>query len=337
MSNCIPHVRIKNPQIQSRLPTRSPQQRRANTPPIQSRCARSRAAVRSVRSTGVLVDRRHVFAQPRGRAADVAGQAAVPARGAAARGLGLGRRCRCRGVGLERVLHRRGRRRVPRVPRGKRAAHATRRQAFPRFVLQGSTTPRAPRALQKRPPMIEQTAPPPQPALRRKRSTPPTDARSIPVAAIRRFRADDRGREHAARDHAGRRRQARQAAVETHAPTVKTKTTPFASSSRSSIFEGRTRPRVRPRAHPLDPTAEGRRDSAAAAAEPGTGGVPRGTSAGAVGNPQLAECSSSRERVMAGFGTCTTPTSTDDEADGDVQFMALRPAGPARGTRRRPQ
>ena len=137
MSNCIPRVRIKNPQIQSRLSTRSPQQRRANTPPIQSRCARSRAAVRSVRSTGVLVDRRHVFAQPRGRAADVAGQAAVPARGAAARGLGLGRRCRCRGVGLERVLHRRGRRRVPRVPRGKRAAHAARRQAFPRFVLQG--------------------------------------------------------------------------------------------------------------------------------------------------------------------------------------------------------
>ena len=44
--------------------------------------------MRSVRSTGVLVDRRHVFAQPRGRAADVAGQAAVPARGAAARGLG---------------------------------------------------------------------------------------------------------------------------------------------------------------------------------------------------------------------------------------------------------
>ena len=100
MSNCIPRVRIKNPQIQSRLSTRSPQQRRANTPPIQSRCARSRAAVRSVRSTGVLVDRRHVFAQPRGRAADVAGQAAVPARGAAARGLGLGRRCRCPGVGL---------------------------------------------------------------------------------------------------------------------------------------------------------------------------------------------------------------------------------------------
>ena len=136
MSNCIPHVRIKNPQIQSRLPTRSPQQRRANTPPIQSRCARSRAAVRSVRSTGVLVDRRHVFAQPRGRAADVAGQAAVPARGRRRGGSGSGDAAAAEASGSS-GFSTAGEDDGSPGPTGKRAAHATRRQAFPRFVLQG--------------------------------------------------------------------------------------------------------------------------------------------------------------------------------------------------------